>query len=78
MLIAVPEPVADLFCRAYRAGLQWKDVLDRAEVSRTTWWRFETRRISPRIDQLEKVERAIDELIAAHAPDPAAFDAESV
>jgi transcriptional regulator with XRE-family HTH domain len=69
MLTPPPEPAADVFCRAYRAGLVWKDVLRRAGVGRSTWWRIE-HGADFRNSTIEKLSAATDELIAEAAPAP--------
>jgi hypothetical protein len=63
------QPVADVFCRAYREGLEWNAVLEAAGVARSTWWRIEkTGSYTSRT--LGKIDWAIDLLIARAVPDP--------
>lgn len=65
MLTPPPERVANVFVRAYRAGLgrRWGEVLRRAQVAPSTWYRMERAISSPRLDTLESVERAVAEMI---------------
>lgn len=64
-----PEAAADLYVRAYRAGLPWQLVLTEAEIHRSTWMRIE-RRGTYLSSTLERVGAAIDRLLAV--PEPAA------
>lgn len=72
MLTPPPGPVADVYVRAYRAGIPWKDALSRAGVSRATWWRIENGK--PFLSStIERLNAAVDEVLAENcaAPDPA-------
>lgn len=64
-----PEPVADVYCRAFRAGLNWQHVLVRAKVHRSTWARILVRG-SYNFSTIRKLDKAIDEMLAEDPANP--------
>lgn len=58
-----PE-VIEIKSRAARAGIDIADVLVRANVARTTWWRWTEEHYEPRLKTLRTVREALDELVA--------------
>lgn len=81
MWIAPPEAAADLYVKAYRAGLKWPRVLERAGVHRSTWKRIEERGtyLSATLDRIaSEIEKMLLEAVPANdtagheaPPDPA-------
>jgi hypothetical protein len=54
-----PPALADLFVRAYRAGLRWSAILEDAGVARSTWLRM-TAGEPYKPETLEKVTSALE------------------
>lgn len=63
-----PAPVADVYCRAFREGLGWSDVLREAVVARSTWLRM-LNGAGYRSSTVDRLNAAVDKL--AGPPDPA-------
>jgi predicted transcriptional regulator len=57
-----PE-IAALADRIFRSGLKTRDVLTRAEISRSTWWRL-TNGGDTNLSTVHQISRAIDALNA--------------
>lgn len=58
-----PE-VAEIEARAAAANVNITDVLKRAGIATTTWWRWSEGHFAPRLSTLRKVRGALDAEIA--------------
>lgn len=61
-----PE-IVEIESRATTAGVEIGDVLKRAGVASTTWWRWSEGHFDPRLSTLRKVRAALDAEIADRA-----------
>jgi len=62
--------IVGLQARVFANRLDMPKVLRRAKVGRATWWRWVKRDGDPRLNTLDRISRAIDEMIAEQTPTP--------
>jgi predicted transcriptional regulator len=63
-MVKAPE-IQEIETKAAEANVSIADVLKRAGVASTTWWRWSEGQFDPRFSTLRKVRDALDEEIAA-------------
>lgn len=54
-----PDPISDIERQCEAAGLSISDVLERAKVAHTTWWRWKGGKFEPRPATLRRIRDAI-------------------
>jgi predicted transcriptional regulator len=67
----VAPQVQEIEALAASAGVPMLDVLKRAGVATTTWWRWSEGHFEPRFSTLRRVRDALDELVASKRQDAA-------
>lgn len=65
----LPEDIPTIEENLRRSGLTADDLCSKAGIAMTTWWRWRTRKFSPRMEQWTKAMRAYEELVPDAEPE---------